>query len=285
MSESALVSAEWLLKNLNRPDMKILDASMDATVIFPDAWKSGPKEFQEAHIPGAQYFDIDATSDTSSGLPHTLPSPEAFQSVMQSLGLNADDHIIVYDNSLLRSAARGWWMLRVMGHSKVSVLDGGLDAWKKAGGALESGTTKPATGNFVASFRADLFRNKSDMLANIQSQKSQVVDARGTPRFAGEVQEPRPGLASGHIPNARNVPFSSLYEGDGTLKPVAQLATIFEAAEVDTKAPINTSCGSGVTACNLALALYELGNKDVAVYDGSWVEWGSAGDVPIETGR
>lgn len=285
MSESALVSAQWLLANFEQPDVKILDASMDATVVFPNAWKSGPKEFKEAHIPGAQYFDIDATSDTSSGLPHTLPSPDAFRELMRSLGINAGDHVIVYDNSLLRSAARGWWMFRVMGHANVSVLDGGLEAWKSAGGVLEQGAPAPITGDFVAKFRAELFRNKSDMLENIQSNTAQVVDARGAPRFTGEVQEPRPGLASGHIPNALNVPFSSLYEADGTLKSQAELSAIFDAAEVNRQAPIYTSCGSGVTACNVTLALYELGNQDVAVYDGSWVEWGSAGDVPVEQGH
>ncbi len=285
MNESALVSAQWLLANLEQPNVKILDASMDATVVFPDAWKSGPKEFEEAHIPGAQYFNIDATSDASSGLPHTLPSPGAFQELMRSLGINAGDHVVVYDNSLLRSAARGWWMFRVMGHANVSVLDGGLEAWKSVGGVLEQGALAPKPGNFVANFRPALFRSKSDMLENLQSKKAQVVDARGAPRFTGEVQEPRPGLASGHIPSALNVPFSSLYDADGTLKPQAALSAIFDSAGVNPQAPIYTSCGSGVTACNLTLALYELGNNEVAVYDGSWVEWGSAGDVPVEQGH
>lgn len=285
MRESALVSAEWLLENFNNSDVRILDASMDATIVFPDAWKSGPSEFAAAHIPGAQYFDIDATSDASSGLPHTVPSPEAFQGVMQALGINQNDHVVVYDNSLLRSAARAWWMLRVMGHSNVSVLDGGFAAWQAVGGPLEQSTGKPTAGDFVANFQSALFRSKTDMLENIQTRDAQVIDARGAPRFAGEVAEPRPGLKSGHIPNARNVPFSSLYEADGRLKPATDLAAAFEAAEVDTDAPINTSCGSGVTACNLALALYELGNQNVAVYDGSWVEWGSAADVPIATGE
>lgn len=285
MRESALVSAKWLLENYTRPNVKILDASMDATVVFPDAWKSGPEEFEAAHIPGAQFFNIDATSDSSSGLPHTLPTPQGFENVMRSLGVNQDDHVIVYDNSRLRSAARGWWMLRVMGHADVSVLDGGFESWKSAGGPLETGTHPPEKGNFIAEFNPALFRNKSDMLDNITTSTAQVVDARGAPRFAGEVQEPRPGLASGHIPSAKNVPFSTLYETNGALKQAEDLSALFKAANVDVAAAINTSCGSGVTACNLALALFELGNTEVAIYDGSWVEWGSASDVPIETGR
>lgn len=285
MRESALVSAKWLLENYTRSNVKLLDASMDATIVFPDAWKSGPEEFVEAHIPGAQFFNIDATSDTSSGLPHTLPSPQGFESVMRSLGINQGDHVVVYDNSMLRSAARGWWMLRVMGHTHVSVLDGGFEAWKSAGGPIEAGARTPEAGNFVSNFCPALFRNKSDMLENITTPSAQIVDARGAPRFAGEVQEPRPGLASGHIPGAKNVPFSTLYEPNGMLKPTEDLSALFEAANVNAAAAINTSCGSGVTACNLALALFELGNTEVAVYDGSWVEWGSAGDVPIETGR
>lgn len=285
MTYSALVSAEWLMENIDRPDVKILDASMDATVVFPKAWKSGPAEFEEGHIPGAQFFDIDATSDPSSGLPHTLPSAEAFQATIRSLGINQTDHVIVYDNSLLRSAARGWWMLRVMGHTRVSVLDGGFEAWKNTGGLVANGSGAPSAGDFAANFQPNLFRSKQDMLANITAKAAQVVDARGAPRFAGEVQEPRPGLESGHIPGARNVPFSTLYTDDGFLKPKDELAAIFNAADVSTADPIFTSCGSGVTACNVTLALFELGNTEVAVYDGSWVEWGSAGDVPIETGR
>lgn len=284
MTESGLVSASWLLDNYERDSIRILDASMDATVIFPDTWQSGPAEFEQAHIPGARYFDIDKTSDTSSGLPHTLPQPDLFQATMRSLGINNSDHVIVYDNSLLRSAARGWWMLRVMGHPQVSVLDGGLEAWKQAGGPLEAGAPSFVEGDFEARFQPELFRSKSDMLDIVQRGGPLIVDARGAPRFNGDVSEPRPGLASGHIPGATNVPFSSLYSGDGLLKPKEELKSIFAQCAVDADQTLITSCGSGVTACNLALALHELGNDRVAVYDGSWVEWGSSKDVPIETG-
>lgn len=284
MTESGLVSASWLLDNYKRDNIRILDASMDATVIFPDTWQSGPAEFEQAHIPGAHYFDIDKTSDTSSGLPHTLPQPEAFQATMRSLGINGRDHVIVYDNSLLRSAARGWWMLRVMGHTRVSVLDGGLEAWKQAGGPVEAGTPDIIEGDFEARFQPELFRSKSDMLDIVLRGGPLIVDARGAPRFNGDVKEPRPGLASGHIPGAVNVPFSSLYTADGLLRPRAELKSVFAQSKVDAGQALVTSCGSGVTACNLALALHELGNNEVAVYDGSWVEWGSSNDVPIETG-
>ncbi len=284
MTESGLVSARWLLDNYQQDNIRILDASMDATVIFPDTWQSGPVEFEQAHIPGARYFDIDKTSDTSSGLPHTLPRPEVFQSTMRSLGINAGDHVIVYDNSLLRSAARGWWMLRVMGHARVSVLDGGLEAWKQAGGPLETGAPRAVEGDFEARFQPELFRSKSGMLDIVERGGPLIVDARGAPRFNGEVSEPRPGLASGHIPGAVNVPFSSLYTADGLLRPKNELKSIFARSGVNAAQTLVTSCGSGVTACNLALALHELGNDRVAVYDGSWVEWGSSKDVPIETG-
>lgn len=284
MTTSGLVSAEWLLENYRRDNVRILDASMDATLVFPHAEKSGLAEFEAAHIPGAQYFDIDGTADASSGLPHTLPQPSSFEATMRSLGINATDHVIVYDNSLLRSAARGWWMLRVMGHEKASVLDGGFDAWRKVGGPVERGNVTSDTGDFAAKFEANLFRSKQDILGLIDAGGSQVVDARGAPRFQADVTEPRPGLASGHIPGAANVPFTNLYEDNGMLKTKEHLAAAFEASSVNTAGPIVTTCGSGITACNLALALFELGNRDVAVYDGSWVEWGSAGDVPIETG-
>lgn len=284
MGNSGLVTAKWLLENYQRKDVKILDASMDATVVFPDAWKSGPKEFAEAHIPGARFFDIDGVSDPTSGLPHTLPSPEIFQEAMRSLGISNDDQVIIYDNSMLRSAARGWWMFRVMGHDNVRVLDGGLEAWRAIGGPFEGGTNAVAPGNFTATLNTALLRTKADMQANLESKDAQVVDARGGPRFKGEVQEPRPGLASGHIPGAKNVPFSSLYEADGRLKSTDTIKAAFDAVGLNPDAPIIASCGSGVTACNLTLALYETGSQDVAVYDGSWVEWGSSRDVPIETG-
>ena len=283
MNTPALVSAEWLLQNHQNKHVAVLDCSMDATILYPGTWESGPKEFAEAHIPGAQFFDIDKTSDPSSGLPHTLPKPENFQSVMRELGINADDHIVVYDNCLLRSAARGWWMFRVMGHSRVSVLDGGFEAWRQAGGPMESGVKTPTAGNFTASFQPDLFHSKQDMLEILSTKERQIIDARGAPRFRGDVPEPRPGLASGHIPGALNVPYSSLYKDSGKLRPKADLERAFSASQVDFARPIVTSCGSGVTACNLALALYVLGKPDVPIFDGSWVEWGSADDLPIET--
>ena len=284
MNTPALVSAEWLLNHHKNSNIAILDCSMDSTILYPGTWPSGPEEFAEAHIPGAQYFDIDKTSDPSSGLPHTLPAAGSFQSVMRGLGINTDDHVIVYDNCLLRSAARGWWMFRVMGHSNVSVLDGGLKAWRKAGGALESGLQTPLPGNFIADFQSNLFHSKQDLIEILSSGEKQIVDARGASRFRAEVPEPRPGLASGHIPGAQNVPYTGLYSNDGKLKPSADLRQAFVDGGVDIDKAVVTTCGSGVTACNLALALYVIGRDNIPIFDGSWVEWGSAGDVPIETG-
>ena len=284
MNTPALVSAEWLLDHYQDEQTSILDCSMDSTILYPGTWQSGPEEFAEAHIPGAHYFNIDKTSDPSSGLPHTLPNAESFQAVMRELGISSDDHVIVYDNCLLRSAARGWWMFRVMGHSNVSILDGGFGTWKETGGPVESGVIEPSAGNFVANFQPNLFHRKKDMVEILSSRRRQVVDARGAPRFRAEVPEPRPGLASGHIPGARNVPYTGFYDNTGKLKPAEALQQAFLSGGVDIDKPIVTTCGSGVTACNLALALYLLGKEEVPVFDGSWVEWGSAGDVPIETG-
>ncbi len=284
MNTPALVSADWLLNNYRNDNIAILDCSMDSTVLYPDTWKSGPEEFVQAHIPGARYFDIDKTSDSTSGLPHTLPTPDAFESVMRQLGVNAGDHVIVYDNCLLRSAGRGWWMLRVMGNDKVSVLDGGLAAWRQANGPMEAGIPTPSNGDFKSNFDASLFHSKHHMISLLSSGNKQMVDARGAPRFRAEVPEPRPGLQAGHIPGAKNVPYTTLYHDDGRLKTAQELEQVFASGSIDLNAPIVTTCGSGITACNLALALFILGKQDVAVYDGSWVEWGSASDVPIETG-
>lgn len=286
MSRPGLVTAEWLNANLDNPKIRIFDASLDAALIIPGSHPSGQPEYDEAHIPGALYFDIDELSDHNSALPHTLPSAAFFGAKMREFGLNRDNHIVVYDNSPLRSACRAWWMFRVFGHSQVSVLDGGWAAWTAAGYRVTSSAEKgPGDGDFEAALNPALLRRTADILNGIGTPDApQILDPRGAPRFEGTVPEPRAGLRSGHIPGALNVPFPLLFSDTGSLKANADLQAIFKSAGVSLERPIVTSCGSGVTACNLALALYVLGKQDVAVYDGSWSEWGGLDHCPVETG-
>lgn len=281
MTAAASVSASWLLDNLKQPDVRVFDASWH----LPAAGRNGAEEFQAGHVPGARFFDIDAIVDPASGLPHTLPDAATFEAHLQAHGVNTGEHLVFYDNSALRSAARGWWMMRSMGHDRVSVLDGGLNAWRMAGGAVRMGAADAVRpGDFAANFQPHLVRAKDDILDIIETGSSTIIDARSPGRFRAEEPEPRPDARGGHMPGAANVPYASLYGDDGHLKPDSELAAAFEAAGVDTDAPIVTSCGSGVTACNLAHALYRLGNSEVAVYDGSWSEWGRLEGAPIETG-
>ncbi|WP_262696332.1 3-mercaptopyruvate sulfurtransferase [Kordiimonas aquimaris] len=280
MERTGIISAQSLLEINSHTGIKIYDASWH----MPDSGRNGHREYMEGHIPYAHFFDIDAISDPESTLPHTMPQTAAFEQHMQKIGINNNDHIIIYDNSPLRSAARAWWMLRYMDHKNVSVLDGGLQAWKAVGGNIETTTPIIKTGDFKARPNVDLLRLITEMLSNLESNVSQVIDARAAARFEGTTPEPRAGLAAGHIPGAINVPFTQLYNGNGTLKTRQELIDIFKAAGVDINASITTSCGSGVTACNLAHALYTLGNKNVAVYDGSWSEWGAYKNAPVSKG-
>lgn len=286
MNRPGLVSLEWLNANLSDPKVKVFDASIDAALIIPGSEPSGKNEYLEDHIFGAQFFDIEELSDPESALPHTLPSATYFSQKMQAIGLNTDDHIIVYDNSPLRSACRAWWMFRVYGHSNVSILDGGLGAWHKAGFTTSSGEEKPTSkGNFEARQNRNLLRSIDEMLAAAGAvSPPQIIDPRGAPRFEGTVAEPRAGLRAGHIPGAINLPFPLLYNETGTLKSESELQRLFTEIGATINTPTVTSCGSGVTACILAFALYTLGNQDVAVYDGSWSEWGGRQDCLIETG-
>lgn len=280
MQNKASVSAKWLLENFECDDVCVFDCSWH----LPAAGRDGAAEFRDAHIPGAHFFNIDTIVDPASPLPHTLPDPATFEKAAQALGINQNSHVVFYDISDLKSAARGWWMMRAMGHERVSVLDGGLRAWQAAGGTIEQSITTRETGDFKANFRPDLVRGKDDIVAIIENGGDQIIDARANARFRGDAPEPRAGVRSGHMPGALNLPYGSLYDADGRLKPTADLKAIFQAAGIDTGGPIVASCGSGVTACNLAHALFELGNSRAAVYDGSWSEWGRADDVPIETG-
>lgn len=280
MVHTGVISAQNLLKIIGQTNIKIYDASWH----MPDSGRNGFNEYEMEHIPAARFFDIDAISDPKSTLPHTMPNPFAFEQHMQKVGLNTNDHIVVYDNSPLRSAARAWWMLRSMGHKNVSVLDGGLQAWQATGGETETTIPTNETGNFCAKPDTSLLKLISQMLVNIKNKEWQVIDARATARYNGTMPEPRAGLASGHIPDAINIPFTQLYNDSGTLKARQELANIFKTAGVNINGSITTTCGSGVTACNLAHALYTLGNDNVAVYDGSWSEWGAYNGTPISKG-
>jgi len=273
-----LVSTAWLAEHLDAPDIRILDASW----YLPSAERDPRDEYKRAHIPGAIFFDIDAISDTENPLPHMLPSPESFSSRVSVLGISNDDKIIVYDSAGIFSAPRVWWMFRVMGHEDVVVLDGGLKKWKAEGLPVTDMTTQVRPRHYTARRNSLLLRDKDSMLHNLETWNEQVIDARSSKRFRGEEPEPRPGLRSGHIPGSCNLPFGQLVNMDGTMKPVAELRRLFEDASIDLNRPIVTSCGSGVTAAVLALGLAVLGRTDIAIYDGSWAEWGTSDELPIE---
>lgn len=281
MQDKWIVETDWLASRLNSPGLVVLDGSMH----LPTAKRDAKAEYRAEHIPGAIFFDIDEISDEASPLPHMLPSAAKFASRLKSMGIGDGMKIVVYDSEGLYSAARVWWMFRVMGHDDVAVLNGGLKKWKAEGRPLEDGIPpKRSERHFTARYHADLVRNVDDVKALIGQSGVQIVDARAAARFEGTAPEPRAGLRAGHIPGSRNVPFTTLLQPDGTLKPVAELKKIFDGAKVDIDKPVVTSCGSGVTAGVVAFALAMLGRPDVAVYDGSWVEWGANTALPIETG-
>ena len=280
-AERWLVETQWLASHLDTPGLVVLDGSMH----LPTAKRDAKAEYLAGHIPGALFFDIDDIADEKSSLPHMLPSSTKFASRMKKMGIGDGMHIVAYDSEGLYSAARVWWMFRAMGHEEVRVLNGGLKKWKAEGRPLEDGAPRARSArHFTAMLNAGLVRDVGDVKALITSKAAQVVDARAAARFEGTAPEPRQGLRSGHIPGSRNVPFGSLLNADGTLKSARELAAIFSKAGVDTGKPVVASCGSGVTAGVIALALAILGRADAAVYDGSWTEWGGDASLPIETG-
>jgi len=246
--------------------------------------RDGRSEYNKAHIPGAVFFDIDGIKDEASDLPHMIPPAQHFQDVMQNLGLKADQQVVVYDNSPFLSSARAWWMLRFFGHHAIAVLDGGLRAWQAAGGTLTDEIIERAKGNFQVgvSANADIITFAELEQAVRSGQADQIVDARAADRFAGSAPEPRPGLRAGHIPDSLNLPIADvLDETTGKLKPANELSRLFVEAGLVMDKPAVTTCGSGVTAAGLTLALAALGKTDIRLYDGSWSEWG-ASDAPIE---
>ncbi|WDR06466.1 3-mercaptopyruvate sulfurtransferase [Devosia rhodophyticola] len=269
MHHSPLISVQDAAALIDQPGTVFIDASWH----MPAEKRDPHAEYLAGHIPGAVFFDIDAIADQTSGLPHTLASEEAFGAAVSALGVNQANTIIVYDSAGLFSAARVWWNFRVAGASDVRVLNGGLPAWRALGLPISSGTEAKEPGQFTAQYNQDLVRSFEQMLKTVQNGDAQVVDARGGARFRGEVVEPRAGLKSGHIVGSRSVPFTDLLS-DGKLGPAAELKAIFENTGVNLTRPIVTSCGSGVTAAVLALALAVIGRDDVSIYDGSWSEWG-----------
>ncbi len=275
-----LVSTDWLAQNLSNPNIRVLDGSWH----LPTENRNPFEEFQTEHIQTAQFFDIDAISDTSSNLPHMIPSAAQFAKQVAALGISNDSQIIVYDTEGLFSAARVWWLFRYFGHMDIAVLDGGLKKWKAKGHDTTNQTVAVQSSNMSAVANTSMERNATDVLKASQTQNVQILDARAPARFKGEVPEPRAGLRSGHMPNAINVFFKLLLNKAGTLKSDEALKSAFEAQGVDLNKPIITSCGSGVTASVLMLALHKIGHTNNALYDGSWSEWGGLQDYPVEQG-
>ncbi len=272
-----LVSTDWLAERLTAPDVRIVDASWH----LPGEGRNAKAEYEECHIPEAVFFDIDEIADTDSPYPHMLPAPEKFASRMRRLGLGDGNLIVVYDSGTVHAAARAWWMFRVFGHEDVVVLDGGLNKWRTEGRPLDDIPPIPRQRHFTARVNQTLLRHVDQISDNLKGKQELVLDARAPARFEGSAPEPREGLRAGHIPDSLNVPFGKLYSEDGTLRPKAELEAIFQEAKVNLNQSLVTSCGSGVTASSLALALYVLGYQDVAVYDGSWAEWGARHDLPV----
>ncbi|WP_036838286.1 3-mercaptopyruvate sulfurtransferase [Pleomorphomonas oryzae] len=275
--DSHFVTADWLLRHIDDPDVIAVDGSWH----MPAAGRSGRAEYLTGHIPGAVFFDLDAIADTASPLPHMLPTPEAFAAAVGALGIRDTQTIVVYDSIGLFSAARVWWSFRIMGARDVVLLDGGLPAWSAQGLPLEAGEPTRAPQVFTPHFNPAAVRNFEEVKATLGG-NAQIVDARSAGRFHGREPEPRAGLRSGHMPGAVNLPFGETIEA-GRLKSATNLQALFAARGIDPNKPVIASCGSGVSAAVIALALDVVGARDVAIYDGSWTEWGGRSDASVVT--
>ncbi|MBP1848235.1 thiosulfate/3-mercaptopyruvate sulfurtransferase [Rhizobium petrolearium] len=281
MSETSrfVVSSEWLQNALGSPDLRVVDASF----YLPAQNRDADAEYAAGHIPGAVRFDHDKVADHSTGLPHMVPAPEVFAEAVGKMGISENDRIVIYDGPGIFSAPRGWWLFRIMGARNVYVLDGGLDGWKAEGRPLETAVPSPAPVTFMPQFRVDKVIDFHTMLEIVGDSSRQIADARSAGRFSGTEPEPRAGMRSGHMPGARSLP-SGTFSVNGKLRPLPELRRAIEDAGIDFGQPVVTSCGSGITAAIITLALESLGHEDNALYDGSWTEWGSRQDTPVVTG-
>jgi thiosulfate/3-mercaptopyruvate sulfurtransferase len=275
-----LVSTAWLAAHRSDPDLRVIDASW----YLPDMGRDAKAEYKAAHIPGARFFDIDEITDSRSNLPHMAPPPEKFVSRMRAMGIGDGHQVVVYDGAGLFSAARVWWTFRLMGKTDVAVLDGGFPKWQAEGREVEDMPPVLRDRHITVSRQHGLVKDVTQVAHAAKLGEAEIIDARSAARFKGEAPEPRPGLRSGHIPGSKNVPYASLLNPDGTMKPVADLRAVFEAAGVNLSKPAITACGSGVTAAILSLALERMGHKNHALYDGSWAEWGMYEDLAVEKG-
>ncbi|QYX56642.1 3-mercaptopyruvate sulfurtransferase [Roseovarius sp. SCSIO 43702] len=277
---TTLVSTAWLARHMKDPDLRVLDGSW----YLPAAGRDPRAEYEAAHIPGARFFDIDEISDHRSDLPHMAPPVEKFMSRVRALGVGDGHKVVVYDGMGLFSAARVWWLFRLMGHDDIAVLDGGLPKWQAEGRPVESTPPVIRDRHMTVRRRPELVRNVTEVAQASKLGDHTILDARAAARFRGDAPEPREGLRAGHIPGARSVPYTDLLNDDGTMKEPDALRAVFDAAGADLSKPVITTCGSGVTAAVINLALARLGKTDHALYDGSWTEWGAFPTVPVATG-
>jgi thiosulfate/3-mercaptopyruvate sulfurtransferase len=280
-TDDPLVSTDWLAARIDDPKVKIIDASFKLPGVLPLPLD----DYLGAHIPGAVFFDVDAVSDHKDPRPHMYPDAAQFARDVAALGISSGDTVVAYDSGGWVAAPRAWWMFLSFGHRNVKVLDGGLKKWLREGRPTHSGKVVPKPGKFQAKFDSSYLRSQQQLVGNLQTHAEQLVDARPRPRFEGTVAEPRPGLRPGHIPGSRSMPYAELFDaGTGAMKPLDELRKLFVGAGVDLAKPIVTSCGSGVSALVLTLALYRLGVRGSALYDGSWSEWGLPDGPPVATG-
>jgi thiosulfate/3-mercaptopyruvate sulfurtransferase len=280
-NDDPLVSTDWLADHLGDPKLKVIDASYKMPGVLP----LPSEDYLGAHIPGAVFFNVNTIADADDPRPHMYPGAEQFARDVSALGISSDDTVVAYDSGAWVAAPRAWWMFLSFGHSDVKVLDGGLRKWLSEGRPTECGQVTPRAGKFQAKLDPDFVRSKQQLLRNIETKAEQLVDARPRPRFEGTVAEPWPGRRSGHIPGSRNVPYAELFDANtGAMKSLDDLRKAFTAAAVDITKPIVTTCGSGVSALVLTLAIYRLGARGTALYDGSWAEWGLPDGPPVATG-